>query len=106
MLCISNVYNLFHVRECGPRCCQDENRGLYVNTERSTMLQRKGHSHRLYLDAKGSGLRAGGLRGGGGLCGGLEQSFEDGLRIHLRGGLRGGPLTPGARQGGGQTIFL
>lgn len=65
------------------------------------------HTRReLYLDAKGGGLWAGGLGGGGGLCGGLEQSFEDGLGVHLWGGLRGGSLTGGARQGGGQAVFF
>ena len=62
--------------------------------------------HGLYLDAEGSGLWAGGLSGGGGLCGGLEQSFEDGLGVHLWSGLRGGALAGGTRQGGGQTIFF
>lgn len=52
--------------------------------------------HELYLDAKGSGLRAGGLSGGGWLGGGLEQSFEDGLGVHLWSGLRGGSLPRGA----------
>lgn len=60
----------------------------------------------LYLDAEGGGLRAGRLGGGGGLCRGLEQSFEDGLGVDLRCGLRGGSLTGGARQRGGQAVFL
>lgn len=62
--------------------------------------------HGLYLDAEGSGLWAGGLSGGGGLCGGLEQSFEDGLGVHLWSGLRGGSLASGTRQGRGQTVFF
>lgn len=63
--------------------------------------------HELYFDAKGSGLRAGGLSGGsGGLRGGLEQGFEDGLGVHLWGRLRGGSLTGGAREGRGHTVFF
>lgn len=61
----------------------------------------------LYLDAEGGGLCAGALAGGAGLRGGLEQSFEDRLRIHFGGRLRGGSLSRGARhEGGGEAVFL
>lgn len=60
----------------------------------------------LYLDAEGGGLWAGGLGGGGGLCGGLEQSFENGLGVHFGRGLRGGALAAGTGQRGRQAVFL
>lgn len=108
----SHVYqmckNQFYMRMTAG-CCQGESNSSYVNTENVVMFMNRQciHTrHELYLDAEGCSLWAGRLSGGGGLCSGLEQSFEDGLGVHFWGWLRRGSLTSGARQGRGQTIFL
>lgn len=76
-------------------CCQCEHHSLkWEHWECTNMNRQCFHFRRgLYLDAKGSGLWAGRLSGGGRLCSGLEESFEDGLGVHLWSGLRGGTLT-------------
>lgn len=122
MLCIheshvqrSHVYqmckNQLHMRECGlPVAVQVKNTVFFCeHWECSYTFMNRSCSHTrldLYLDAKGSGLWAGGLSGRGGLCSRLEQSFEDGLGVHLRSGLWRGSLTGRARQGWGQAVFF
>lgn len=78
--------------------CWHTNR-LYMNPGNPVTCQE------LYFDAKGGGLWAGGLASRSGLCSGLEESFENGLGVHFRSGLRGGSLTgrAGWRR---QTVFF